>query len=190
MDIVAKTKLFFEDNIDKFWSDPFWLKQHVLLVENQIKRVLKKEIWANEMVCILSCRLHDIWHYPIIEGEDHAVIWERIARDFLAKEWLDQNLIDQVSHCVRSHRCKDIIPNSLEAKILAFCDSASHMQDSMYIEIAKDGRIDYAMAKLERDYRDLNLFPELKKEYENLYISWKKLLEEYKLFQENYSKNF
>lgn len=182
MHIIQKTREFFNERVDNYWKDPFGLKWHVILVENQIKKVLQKNIWANELVCILSCRLHDIWHYPVLEWEDHAIIWEKISREFLSKQWLDDNIVNQVSHCVRSHRCKDVMPETLEAKILAFCDSASHMQDSMYIEIAKDWRIDYAMGKLQRDYRDLEMFPELKKDYENLYLAWKKLLEEYKDF--------
>jgi hypothetical protein len=179
MDIVLKAKSLFFDWIEKFWSDPYNLRNHVPLVEEQIRKCLKKEPNANELVCLLWWRLHDVWHYPIPTDIDHAIRGADIARQFLQENWVDEKIIEQVVHCVRSHRCKDIQPETIEAKIVAFSDSASHMLDIIYIWVAKDFRPKEALEKLERDYRDLWLIPELKWDFEWLYNSWKSLLVEY-----------
>ena len=56
---------------------------------------------------------------------------------FLQENGIDQTIIDQVAHCIRAHRCKDVQPQTIEAKIVAFSDSASHLFDSFYIDMAK-----------------------------------------------------
>jgi len=86
-------------------------------------------------------------------------------------------------HCIRAHRCKDIAPETIEAKIIAFADSASHLTQGIYLDIVKEekegGTYD-AFEKLERDWRDLSFFPEIKDEMGELYESWKKLIKAYK----------
>ena len=53
------------------------------------------------------------------------------------------------------------------------------MTDGCYMDMAIDGKIDLALGKIERDYRDIGLFPKIKKEITPLYTAWKKLLEAY-----------
>jgi len=186
MNVVTEAKDLFYKKIEEFGSDPYHLKGHVPLVDKQIRNCLIKEPTANELVCLLGGWLHDIGHYPIPTEIDHAVRWEEIARKFLQDNWVEQSVIDQVAHCVRSHRCRDVQPESIEAKIIAFSDSASHMIDTLYLNMAKEGRIKEAFEKLERDYRDLSLLPELKWDFEGIYESWKFLLWNYeKLMSEN-----
>jgi hypothetical protein len=75
------------------------------------------------------------------------------------------------------------MPETLEAKIVAFSDSASHMTQGVYFEIAKkekEGKKYDALQKIERDWRDLSLFPEIKEEMKELYESWKRLIEVYR----------
>jgi len=179
MEIILKAKQFFFDTIEEFWADPYNFKGHVPLVEEWIKKCCIKEPTANETVCLLWWRLHDVWHYPVPTEIDHAIRWAEIAKKFLEEHWVEKNIIDQVVHCVRAHRCRDVQPDTIEAKIIAFSDSASHMLDIIYIWVAKDFSTEAALEKLERDYRDLWLFPEFKKELEELYTSRKKLLHEY-----------
>jgi hypothetical protein len=75
------------------------------------------------------------------------------------------------------------MPKSLEAKIMAFIDSASHMTDSMYFDMAKDAKEKKenfrVYAKMERDLRDLSSFPEIQKELTGLYNAWQNLIKEY-----------
>jgi hypothetical protein len=53
------------------------------------------------------------------------------------------------------------------------------MTDIVYIDMAARGDKEGAKAKLERDFRDKGLFPELQKESKPLYEAWKQLLEVY-----------
>lgn len=183
MDIVSKAQDFFFERIKKFGSDPYHLWGHVPLVIEQIKKCLKEELDADELVCLLWWRLHDIWHYPVPTDVDHAVRWATIAQEFLEDNRIDEDIITRVVHCVRSHRCKDVQPESLEAKIVAFSDSASHLMDSLYIEMIKDWRSREAWAKLERDWRDLWLLPKIQHNFTWLYDAWKHLLAEYEKMQ-------
>jgi hypothetical protein len=102
----------------------------------------------------------------------------------LEKENFPKEKMEKVLHCVRAHRCRDVMPESLEAKIMACIDSASHMTDfSIYSSMAKNdkesGEKFRVYAKMERDWRDVSTFPEIKKELEPLYDAWKKLIKEY-----------
>ncbi len=82
-----------------------------------------------------------------------------------------------MAHCVRSHRNKDVAPESIEAKILTVADSASHMTCITYTDMLIRNPIDVVMGKLERDRRDIGLLPEGQKYAEDLYQQWKILLD-------------
>lgn len=150
-----------------------------------IEHVPEAEKWANKMcdtysdadreVVLLAVWLHDIAYYPVNEI-DHAIKSEKAAKKFLEKEKYPKDKMKKVLHCVRAHRGRDVIPETLEAKIMACVDSASHMTDSMYANIVRDGRSDYVFGKLERDYRDISEFPEVQKELQDVYEKWKALL--------------
>lgn len=124
---------------------------------------------------LLSVWLHDIGHYPI-PTDDHAIISEQIARDFFEKEKVDKELADKVLHCVRSHRNRDVKPATFDAKLFAMIDSVSHFTYIPYFEMLQRGRSKDAMEKLERDYRDIIPFPEIKEEITPLYKAFKNLL--------------
>jgi hypothetical protein len=129
---------------------------------------------------ILSAWLHDIGYYQFDRDVDHSITSEKIASIFLKQENYSEDKLTRVLHCVRAHRCKDIMPETLEAKIIAFSDSAGHMTDNWYLDMMRDdlnNNIAFrSYAKLERDYRDLKFFPEIKEELSALYESWKIIL--------------
>lgn len=181
--IIQNAKQLFRKMIDDFNSDPYKLWNHVFEVEKWAKFMLKKHPEANKDVVLLSVWLHDIGHYPLSTKIDHAVRGKQRAREFLQQQSVSEDIIRKVLHCVRSHRCKDVQPNTLEAKIIAFADSASHLTDDLYFDIArkdKEAKRPFKVySKIERDLRDLSLFPEIKKELTRLGETWKKLLEEY-----------
>lgn len=156
-----------------------YLPRHVAEVEKWARKILHDYPKADKEVILLSVWLHDIGHVIKGQSEDHAVKSEAEARRFLKKLKAPSGLVEKVTHCVRAHRCKDIQPQTLEAKILAVSDSASHLTDFNYIVHIQDGERDCALSKLERDYRDVGLFPNLKKELYPLYKAWKQLLEVY-----------
>lgn len=186
-DIIEKAREKFDEMIKKYPEDIYGLVNHLSEMEKWAKKMLEKYSEAEKEVVFLAVWLHDIGHYPVQE-KDHAIIGEERAREFLAENGYNKEKLEKVLHCVRSHRCKDVQPETIEAKIIAFCDSASHMTDyQMYLKMIQDDRRDgkepRVFNKLSNDYRDLGLFPEMQKELTSLYEAWKKLLEEYNKIQ-------
>lgn len=180
--LIEKAKSEFLKMVDDFGSDPYHLLPHVPEAEKWAKRMLKKYPEADEETVLLAIWLHDIGHYPIPTEIDHAVRGEQRAMDFLEKEKYPADKIEKVLHCVRAHRCRDVMPASIDAKIIAFSDSASHMTDTMYLDMVRvneEGKFPRTYAKIERDYRDLAMFPEMQEELSELYKSWKVLLKAY-----------
>lgn len=157
-----------------------YLPRHVVEAEKWAKRLLKNYPEVDKEIVLLSIWLHDIGQATIENRkDDHAVKSEAEARRFLSEIGLAAEKIEKVVHCIRAHRCRDVQPKTLEAKILAAVDSVSHMTDFCYIDMASEASKEAALAKLERDYRDVGLFPELQKEITPLYEAWKRLLSVY-----------
>ncbi len=152
-----------------------YLPRHIAEVEKWAKRMSRDYPRADKTVLFLSVLLHDIGH-GFGSHKDHAVKSEIEAKRFLKRTGLELEKIEKISHCIRAHRCKDVQPETIEAKILAAADSASHMTDGCYIDMAVRGAKNLALEKLERDYRDTNMFPKLRKIVTPLYKSWRKLL--------------
>ena len=178
MDIVSETKGYFlEMAKQKFNVDNYYLERHVNEVDRWAKKILEIKKEADREVVLLGVWLHDIGQLIGYKDIDHAINSEIEVRRFLGEKGIDKSKIEKVAHCVRAHRCKDIQPNTLEAKIVATSDSASHMTDIVYADMASRGDVLGAKDKLERDYRDKGLIPEISKELDELYIAWKNLLE-------------
>ena len=173
--MIEKAKKLFIKTINDNGSDEYNLLRHVPEVERWANKMCDRYKEADREVVLLAVWLHDIGHYPV-DKIDHAIKSEKISKEFLERSDYSKEKMERVLHCVRAHRCKDVMPETLEAKIMACVDSASHMTDSMYIDIVRNGRFDYAFGKIERDFRDLGAFPEIKKELTPLYEAWKKLL--------------
>ena len=182
-EIITTAKLAFEKMIKDFGSDPYCLTGHVPEMELWAKYICKQHPEADEEVVLLSVWLHDIGHYPIPTEIDHAIRSEQRAKELLEGAQYPSDKLNAVLHCVRAHRCKDVTPETLEAKIIAFCDSASHMTDTMYMDIARDCKVNKCnydvYPKMDRDMRDLAWFPEEQAKLVGLHTAWKQLLIEY-----------
>jgi HD superfamily phosphodiesterase len=181
--IVDKARIEFNKMVADFGSDPFRLLPHVPEVEKWAKFLLAKNPQVDGEVVLLAVWLHDLGHYPLSTEIDHAVRGEERAKAFLEKEGLPADKSAAVLHCVRAHRNNDVRPETLEAKIIACADSASHMTDPMYFAVAqsdKETNSEFrAYAKMARDYRDLAYFPEVQAELKGLFDAWDKLIREY-----------
>ena len=140
MEIIEKAKIEFIKMVKDFGSDPYNLLSHIPEVEKWGNFMIKKYPEADGEVVLLSAWLHDIGHYPVPTDIDHAIRSEQQAKEFLENQNYDKEKMNKVLHCVRAHRCRDVMPETLEAKIMAFIDSASHMTDSMYFSMAKDDK--------------------------------------------------
>jgi uncharacterized protein len=182
MEKVEEAKKYFVELVEKE-KDIYGMLEHVKIVERWANHILEKHSEADREVVLLGVWLHDTGIYPL-NKDDHAVVGEKKAVNFLKKIKLEEDKIRKVAHCIRAHRCRDIMPATIEAKILACADSASHLLDFAYLDIIMKNKIknsNYsALDKLERDFRDLGNFPEIKKELSKLYETWKDLLVEFK----------
>jgi hypothetical protein len=177
--LLQKTKELMLGIIAQNGSDPWCLTSHLPEAQKWARFLTMNHPEADSEVVILSVWLHDSGHYPITP-EDHAIKSEKIAKLFLEKEKFDPVKLAMVLHCIRAHRCKDVLPESLEAKIIACADSASHMTDpSMYPSMIAEGRSAAALEKLERDYRDTTAFLEVQEKLRDFYEAWKKILTAY-----------
>jgi len=154
---------------------------HLPEVERWANYMIKNYLDADAEVILVAAWLHDIGHYPLPTDVDHAVRGEERAKAFLEKESYPEEKMKRVLHCVRAHRCRDVQPETVEAKIIACIDSASHMTEHMYFDMAKDDKMHKrdlrVYSKMERDFRDLAAFPEVQKKLSELHGAWKKLIE-------------
>lgn len=138
--IIEEAKKEFFSTIKNFGSDPYKLSTHVPEAEKWAKYLIKQLPKVDEEIILLAIWLHDIGHYPISTDTDHAIKSEEKARDFLKKLNYPKDKACKVLHCIRAHRCNDVMPSSIEAKIIACVDSASHMTEPIYFNMAKDDK--------------------------------------------------
>lgn len=182
-DIIFRAKDKFLNSLESYGSDPYGLKSHVPEAEKWAMKIQKNHPEANLEVIRVSIWLHDIGHYPKSE-KDHAIRSEEIARDFLYDAGYSSELSEKVLHCIRSHRCKDVQPQTIEARIVACADSASHFTDTIYFDMTrndKERKQDFKVfGKLERDLRDISMFPEVYNDLKGMYDGWKMLFESYR----------
>ncbi len=179
MDIISKTKLYFLENFKKADNPPYqYLPRHVFKTEKWVKKILEDYPEADRETVLLSVWLHDIGQI-IGTRKDHAVNSADEARHFLPKLKISPARIGDVVHCVRSHKCKDVLPETLEAKILAVANSVSHMTDFYYLTMADKISKKVAMDKLKRDCESLDFLPKIKKENKRFCKAWKELLRIY-----------
>ncbi len=179
-EMIEKAKLHFLESF-KRKKNPiyYYLPKHVAEAEKWAKKILQKYPEADKEIVLLSVWLHDIGQATGDNDNDHAVESEIETKRFLAEIGMKPEKVEKVAHCVRAHRCKDVQPETLEAKLLAAIDSVSHMTDFCYIDMTSEKSKELTLEKLERDYRDIGLFPELQKQITPLYEAWKKLLSVY-----------
>ncbi len=164
-------KIYDESNV-KFSTFP----HHVDIVVYWAEKLCDANPKADREAVIIAALLHDIGHF-VGEDLDHAISSEKETRKVLEKEGYEDAFIDKVAHAIRAHRNKDIKPDTIEAKIVCFADSASHLTADVYPVVLADRSKEETLAKIERDYRDLATFPDFQQELQPLYESWKKVIE-------------
>lgn len=175
MSPLEKTKHHFLDLYRKSGETAPY-PEHIESVEKLAVDMKKYFPEVDMEVLLLSVWLHDIGSFLGDRGI-HDINSEKEVRRFLPELGFDEETVERVAHCVRSHRGNDVMPNTIEAKMLLVIDSASHLIDGPYINMKKTYGKEYVQGKLERDYRDMALLPEVKTELAPLYEAWKNLLE-------------
>jgi len=174
---IEKIKSLLTDAATAGGPDYAYLFRHVPQVEKWAKKILLEYPDANSEVVLASVWLHDIGDIIGHKKNDHAVFSEKFVLDNLPVLGISNDVTKQIAHCVRAHRCRDVQPLTIEAKILAISDSLSHMTDSIYFELIELESIDFVLDKLDRDYRDKSLLKlSFSGQIDTLYQSWKSLL--------------
>jgi putative nucleotidyltransferase with HDIG domain len=165
--------------------DDWFLSQHLMEVERFANLLCDKYPDADRDVVGLGVWYHDIGR---LRGQDegHDVYGADEAKKVLGKEGFAPDKIERVYEVCRSHRCKDIKPESLEAKILATADAMSHFTHSFYFrlfqfykdELAFEEIKDKVLQKLERDFNDKIAFDEGREEVRTQYEAMKLVLQD------------
>lgn len=182
-ELVEKTKQHFLNAVKHGKPIGPYLPRHVEEVEKWAIKILKKHNskkrrkHADMLVTLLGVWLHDFGNTRVYDDTDHAIKSEREAFRFLPKIGVHSDVVQKVAHVVRAHRCKDVRPETAEAKIVAVADSASHMTEIVYVDMLSRGiPKKEVVEKLERDYRDIGLIPGVRKDLAELYRAWRKLI--------------
>lgn len=117
--IHEEAKTFFGD------VNPAHDWKHVRRVENLAEKLAEEEE-ADEEVVKASVLLHDIGRKKEDEGgiKNHAEWGAKKAEEILEGLGYEKGFIEEVKHCVRSHRySKDPEPETVEAKVLSDADN-------------------------------------------------------------------
>ncbi|MDR1026567.1 MAG: HD domain-containing protein [Lactobacillus sp.] len=191
MEIKDKIKKIIDDAKAVMDNDKTggWLKDaHIVVVEEKANWLCDKLPEADRDIVMMGVWLHDIIHFIDLENRDiHAELGAEYARNVMQEEGFSAEVTDKVVEAVRAHSCKDVMPQSLEAKILATADAMSHFAPEYYLGIAMDGAVGkkgidayfrWARNKLNKDFNGGKIFFDFaKREVEEDYKKIKAFLD-------------
>lgn len=158
-------------------------KHHILPVVKYSKLMAKK-LKADEEIVEIAALLHDyasVKNYKLYE--EHHIHGAELAEQILKKFNYPQNKIEQVQHCILSHRgSKALEKITKEALCVADADAMAHfdsISSLFYLAFFShkmniDEANDWLMQKLERSWKKLS--PQAKKIIKNKYEASKLLL--------------
>lgn len=158
-------------------------KYHILVVVKYAKE-LAKIYGADEKTTEIAALLHDIGRKDLKNDPIHDVLGAVEAEKILKKLGYPELLINEVKHCVASHRVKKgREPQTLIAKIIANADAMSHF-DMLPIFYYWWGQrnekvsetTEWIEKKLKRNWEKKLTFPEAKKMVEEKYKAIKFLI--------------
>ena len=163
----------------------WFLPHHLLEVERFANLLCDKHPEADRDIVGLGVWFHDIGR---LRGHDdgHDIYGAEEAQKALSQEGFPAGKIKKVYEVCRSHRCKDVQPDSLEARILATADAMSHFTHSFYFRLFQfykneksfDEIREIVRKKLERDFNDKIAFDEGRDEVREKYEAMKLVLQD------------
>ena len=120
-----------KDKIIEYMTSMLWSHwsshdiDHTFRVRDLCMKIWKIE-WADLEVLEIAALLHDIWRPKEFETKwkvCHAEYGAVLAKEFLENQWLEQEKINSIVHCISTHRFRKWnAPETLEAKILFDAD--------------------------------------------------------------------
>lgn len=183
-DIQLVRKFALTEIKNSIFCDPWFWDEHILVVEKLAKKLLKIHPEASENIVLLSVWFHDLGR-AYGHDKDHDMWGANFAKKYLTEKDFDQKIINGVYHACLAHRVTEVMPETVEAKILATADAMSHFENGFYMRIWhfwSKRSDDYQqlreklIKKIQRDYHQKIFFDEARKAVEPLYKSWKTVL--------------
>lgn len=156
-------------------NEEWQIKLHISLVRD-IAVKLAQKLGADSEIVEISAWLHDFSRLGE-SGEDHHIRGAAEAERILKQVGYPPDKIKAVRHCIEGHRASDILPESLEAKVVSAADAMSHfhVMPLLFWIAGRNGKdrresFDWVSEKIKRDWEKKILFPEaremVKKEYD------------------------
>jgi len=100
-------------------------KYHIIPVVKYAKK-LAKILKSDEKIVELAALLHDIGRLKFGD-KDHDITGVPEAEKILKRYKYSQDIIDEIKHCIASHRSsKGVAPKTIIAKIIANADAMAH----------------------------------------------------------------
>jgi len=164
------------------WID--WAyKNHVLVVADLTKRIAKEQA-ANIDLAVAGALLHDIADVIMArECPEHEAESLKIAKELLKESGFDmQDTAFVVNEIIKPHSCKELIPTSLEGKVMATADGAAHFLTDFYPLFCwrhygpKDDYVifkDWMRGKMEKDFNKKLFFDDVRREVQPRYEALK-----------------
>ncbi len=156
-------------------------KYHLVPVVKYAKK-LAKAMNANEEVVELAALLHDIGRLRF-GGENHNITGIPEAEKILKEHNAPQDVIDEVKHCIESHRGKkEIPPKTTISKIIANADAMAHFDilPAFFYWLSKKQTFEEAFrwidSKIDRDWNRKLTLPEAREMMEEKYKAIKLVL--------------
>lgn len=170
-------------------ADP-WSKwgyeNHVLVVAKKAEELARKYN-ANIEYCITGALLHDIADAITLRADkNHEEKSRKLAREILEKAGFEKEEADYIiEKMIVPHSCRELLPETLDGKVLATADSFGHLGTEFYLYFSwmHYGASEYqefknwVFRKIERDFHRKIFFGDEKKELEKNYMSLKIVFE-------------
>jgi len=170
------------------YLDDWFYKDHILEVEKQACWLCEIYPEANQEVVLLSVWLHDIGRIEKGMDDGHEGYAYAKALELMPQYGYNEEITLLVAKSCQTHRAEGgLIPESIEAKILATADALSHFYNLIYLKVFEHYRenksfkeaVEILKKKIERDFNKKLFFPEAKEKVHNYYKSWNKILRSY-----------
>ena len=164
-------------------------KFHILPVVKYAK-LLAKKLNADGELAELGALLHDIGRIKF-GPKNHEITGIPEAEKILKQFNYPQKIIDEVKHCIESHRGSGTIkPKTIVAKIVANADAMAHFDTILallQIALKKENNdiekaVNWVYDKIERDWNKKLTIPEAKEMMKEKYEAIKLLLNSMKQY--------
>lgn len=161
-------------------------KDHIVPVVNYAKK-LAKILGVDEEKAELAALLHDIGRIKF-GSKDHEITGIPEAEKILKEYNYPKETIDEVKHCIESHRgSKDILPRTILAQIITNADAMAHLDIlPLFFHNPKkhtfEESLQFVSGKIDRDWNKKLTLPEAKQMMEEKYRAIKLILDSNKQY--------